>query len=217
MHTLHFVDIETTHLDPRIGEIIEIAILTSIDGGRTISSTYHTKIRPGYIQDADPKSLEINGYTPDEWTAAPVWSTVAPKIAEILSTGLFVAHNVRFDHAYLEYWIKKTLSVQIIYRTICTQSLVWTHLETKSASMKNIRDRFGWSHDGAHTAIVDARDCHRLYTSLVHLPIFPSPTDIESVLDRVSRLRSANISVIGIPLDEMERICREILVYRATV
>ena len=64
-YPLIFVDVETTHLFPTVGEIIDIAILLEdVDG---VVSTFHTKIRPVTLRGADPKSLEINGYNEADW------------------------------------------------------------------------------------------------------------------------------------------------------
>ena len=50
--TIHFVDLETTHLNPVHGEIIDICILTSKDWGKTLDNIYCTKIKPVHIETA---------------------------------------------------------------------------------------------------------------------------------------------------------------------
>ena len=60
---VHFVDVETSHLDPDIGEILSIAIITE-DEDLGLTTQYATLIKPVQLHRADPKSLEINGYSP---------------------------------------------------------------------------------------------------------------------------------------------------------
>lgn len=48
-------------------------------------------------------------------------------------------------------------------------TLAYEHLVPKglgSLSLDRIRGFLGWSHDGAHTAMVDTRDCRRLFHEL---------------------------------------------------
>ena len=92
-HTIHFVDLETTHLDPTQGEIIEICILTSHDWGKTIDDIYCTKIKPVQIETADPVALTVNGYNESDWVDAPVWSDISDHVSALLSDGIICAHN----------------------------------------------------------------------------------------------------------------------------
>ena len=54
---IKFLDIETTHLNEQIGEIIEVAIVTSMDGGKTFCETWQIKIKPE--TNAHARKIEI--------------------------------------------------------------------------------------------------------------------------------------------------------------
>jgi len=204
IYPIHFVDIETTHLNPESGEIIEIAILTSKDGGRTIDSRFETKIKPAHLEKADPKSLEVNGYKESEWHAAPTWEEMAPKIHKMLYYGIIAGHNVFFDWRWLDYHIRRTTGKGISYLKFDTQALVWEHLNTKSASLKSLRNHYQISHDNAHTALKDIEDTYHIFKTLV----YPDCPIKDHLKDKIRRSEELGLHVLGITIDEAKEIYR---------
>ena len=187
-YPIHFVDIETTHFDWKIGEIIEVCIWTSRDGGQTISDRYHTYIKPQFLEFAHPKALEVNGYTDERWSMAPYWKDVCGEIFRILEYGIFCAHNVSFDWYWLDHQIKSTMGKKITWRKLDSQTLVWEHIPTESAKMSKLRTLFGWSHHNAHTAQKDVEDLVRLYKTCIYSTIGNTP-DIEALKQQLDRAR----------------------------
>lgn len=89
-----FVDVETTGLRPGVDRIAEVAVV--VLDGTTVqrwSSTIDA-FRGGHA----PTSSRA---THAEWTTAPRFADVAAALAERLEGALVVAHNARFDHAFL--------------------------------------------------------------------------------------------------------------------
>lgn len=167
--TIHFIDTETTGLNPWDGhEIIEIAIITEHPGGWV--SKYCERIRPTRIELAQPEALKVNGYNELGWLDSLEMKDEVSKIAEILSKGVIVGHNVRFDlgfvgHAMRHHGIKGRLSRHIVD----TMTLAHEHLVPrglKYLSLGAIRSFMDWSSVGAHTAMQDAQDCRKLYHAL---------------------------------------------------
>ena len=70
MMDLCFVDVETTGLDPVRHELLELAAVR-VDR-HTLEPLDHVsvKVRPERLADADPKALEVNGYSDDAWRDA---------------------------------------------------------------------------------------------------------------------------------------------------
>lgn len=202
IYPIHFVDIETTHLRPEMGEIIEIAILTSKDGGLTIDSVFETKIKPAHLEKADPKALEVNNYKESEWHSAPTWEEMAPKIHNILYYGIVAGHNVFFDWSWLDYHLRRTIGKGISYLKLDTQALVWEHLNTKSASLKSIRNLYGWSHDGAHSALKDIEDTHKLFKTLV----YPDRPIKQTLENKIKRAKNHELNIIGLTLEEAREL-----------
>jgi DNA polymerase-3 subunit epsilon len=89
-----FVDVETTGLSPAQDRIAEIGVVT-VDGDRVerwttlIKVSRHREIAPEISVEADAVD------------AAPCFGDIASELAKRLSGRLLVAHNARFDHAFL--------------------------------------------------------------------------------------------------------------------
>ena len=169
MDKIVFLDVETTGLDPAYHEIIEICLIRG-------DSLYHRKVQPLHIETASKKALEINGYNPKAWSLATHPSTVALEIAHYLSGATIVAHNPSFDMGFIDELLHQ-YGVQVSYdrRLIDTTVLAHEHLlisGCKKLSMDGIREFFGWSSEGAHTAVKDCMDVRRLYRKLLRASVF---------------------------------------------
>ena len=167
---LAFLDTETTGLDPREQEVIEVAIIKEWPDGRV--EEWSTKVRPQRIENAHPRALEVNGYKERQadWDDAPTFDEVAPIIVAKLDGCIIVGHNPKFDLDFLGEGLKRAGSLgKLPYHAVDTVTLVYEHLVPKgcpSLSLDQVRRFLGWSHEGAHTALVDTRDCRRLYHQL---------------------------------------------------
>ncbi|MCR4306655.1 MAG: exonuclease domain-containing protein, partial [Candidatus Yonathbacteria bacterium] len=77
---LAFIDLETTGLELKKHEIIEIGCIVARQIPRESSETggayleiieeFEIKVKPEHIETADPVGLEINGYREDDWKDA---------------------------------------------------------------------------------------------------------------------------------------------------
>jgi DNA polymerase-3 subunit epsilon len=167
---LAFLDTETTGLNPQEQEVIEIAVIKEWPDGRL--EEWETKIKPQRIETAHPRALAINGYAdhPQDWEDAPTFDEVAAVIVAKLDGCVIVGHNPKFDLGFLQAGLDRVGSHgRLPYHAIDTVTLVYEHLVPKgcpSLSLDVVRKFLGWSHDGAHTALVDTRDCRRLYHEL---------------------------------------------------
>ena len=63
-----FLDIETTHLDPKQSAVLSISIITDWDNGQ--QDVWSTKIRPRdlELEYASPDALRVCKYDDDEWS-----------------------------------------------------------------------------------------------------------------------------------------------------
>lgn len=164
---LAFIDTETTGLDPRVQEVIEVAIILEKPNGTV--EEWCTKVRPGRLETADAYALKVNGYAdhPELWASAPTFAEITLELTRRLDDAILVGHNVGFDLDFLqEGLIRCGSKVKLPYHKVDTVTLAYTHLVPKGLKALNldgIREFLGWSKDGAHTALVDARDCRRLF------------------------------------------------------
>jgi len=91
---LAFVDVETTGLSPATDRIAEIGVVT-VDGDRVDRWTTLLKA------SSHRESASQEGREPQRFEDTPCFSDIANELARRLSGRLMVAHNARFDHAFL--------------------------------------------------------------------------------------------------------------------
>src|ERR1041384_2638443 len=94
---LAIVDVETTGTRPSIDRVTEIALL-EIDGFE-VSSRWSTLVNPGTSIPAEIQAL--SGISREMVAAAPRFGDIAADLHRRLAGRLFIAHNARFDHAFL--------------------------------------------------------------------------------------------------------------------
>lgn len=165
---IHFVDVETTGLDPRKHEITEICVITQYSNGRT--KTFYTRVKPSNIEDADPRALSINGYDMEVWKDAKPFGEIADIIVGQLAGGTLVGHNVGFDIAFIREELERAGVKVPRLRGIDTVTLAHEHLAPlglTSLSLDSIRTFLGWNQKNAHTAHKDTKDTRRLYNLLL--------------------------------------------------
>jgi DNA polymerase III epsilon subunit-like protein len=164
-----FIDTETTHLETGKGEIIEFALILDTKHVRN-KKTVCYKIQPKNIATADPRALEINGYTEESWRAAKTMDTAVHDMYFRLCgrDKILIGHNIKFDLEHLNHlFVSRGYRTVGVY-TIDTKSLALEHLPfLKSYSLESIRDFFGISKEGSHRALKDVVDCRTIYYKLV--------------------------------------------------
>lgn len=175
---LAYIDTETTGLDARRHEILEIAvvfdmhqILDILDGDewgrlgllfRDDYAYYVTKVRPERLEVAEPKALEVNGYAaaPKLWDGAPTFAEVADKVATLLAPSIAVGHNVGFDIAFIQESLKRAgNATRIGHHVVDTVSLAHEHLVPcgiQRLRLDDVCEFIGVSNEGHHSALPDA-------------------------------------------------------------
>ena len=173
--TITFFDVETTHLDPTLGEIIQIAIVT--EGRDSQLTEWSTKIKPLLKPGTYSKrALEINGYNERDWKDAPSLADVADTIVDKLRWGPIVAHNASFDIAFVESCLERYSSwhkgsrtdfndeiFRLGYPVIDTVALAWLLMPTERQNLNALREHLDLSQDGAHEAVKDVYDCRAVF------------------------------------------------------
>tara|TARA_B100000131_G_scaffold280259_1_gene285991 strand:- start:4176 stop:4778 length:603 start_codon:yes stop_codon:yes gene_type:complete len=95
------LDTETTGLDLDKHEIIEIALISYLydrDGNRYVMRKYEQKIKPERIDLANPRALEINGYTDAAWLEARPAAEVLAEVKTIVEdSDILLGQNLIFD------------------------------------------------------------------------------------------------------------------------
>ena len=177
-----FLDIETTHLDPKQSAVLSISIVTDWDNGQ--QDVWTTKIRPRdlELEYASDDALEVCKYNDDEWADAPMFEEVADTIAKKLRYGPLVAHNINFDIAHLkaaffrrgweeikpgEKYGSGNKKFNPGYPLIDTCALAYIFLPTERQNMTALREHFNISKKGEHTAEKDVMDCREIFYKII--------------------------------------------------
>ncbi|HEX9007124.1 MAG TPA: exonuclease domain-containing protein [Bacteroidota bacterium] len=101
---LAIVDTETTGTSPLYGRVIEVAVLR-VEKGRIVR-TFHSLVNPE--RAVQPVIESITGITAAQLESAPLFGEIARELLEVLDGALFVAHNVKFDYAFLRNEFRRT-------------------------------------------------------------------------------------------------------------
>ena len=119
------VDIETTGTNPDIHEIIEIGAVNEVTG-----ETLSLKVVPIHIHTADPRALEVNGYTPEAWKDAVTLGHALLRLKQFSINGrvlpFMLGYNVSFDRMFLEKAYRECgiVSVSYTHLTLPTKRIV---------------------------------------------------------------------------------------------
>jgi DNA polymerase-3 subunit epsilon len=149
---LAIVDVETTGGSPLRDRIIDIGIIRIEEG--KIVETFQSLIDPE--QYIPPQILSLTGISERELEKAPTFHDISDIITELLSGCIFVAHNARFDYAFLKGEFDR-LSLPFSAKRLCTVALSRSLFpEYKRHDLSTIIDRFDLSCSDRHRALPDA-------------------------------------------------------------
>jgi DNA polymerase III epsilon subunit family exonuclease len=153
------VDVETTGLYPRGHDrVIEIAIVRLMAGGR-LSEEFVTLINPG--RDLGP--TQIHGITTQDILDAPLFADIAGDVLARLHNAVVVAHNVRFDTAFLIAECGRVGVRLPDFPKLCTLKLAGIVGDKFAGrTLAACCEHFGIEVERSHTAAGDARACARL-------------------------------------------------------
>lgn len=128
------IDVETTAIDPREGEIIEVAAVKYL-----FSKTQSTKVKQSpktqfvkLCKPSGPISEEITaltGITYDMVADAPTFAEIRGELQEFIGDSLIFAHNASFDVKWLTYH-GLNLANNKVWDTFMIASVTWPEAES---------------------------------------------------------------------------------------
>lgn len=152
------LDTETTGLDPRRDELVQIAILNA-DTGETVLSTY---VRPVWTLEW-PQAQHIHGITPEMVADAPTMAELHLTLLEIFGTAReLIGYNTFFDLSFLEpYGITPCGEVVDVMMDFAPIYGEWSeyHDDYKWQSLNTCAAYYGydWGEDKAHDSLADCK------------------------------------------------------------
>ncbi|MEV7962024.1 exonuclease domain-containing protein [Oerskovia paurometabola] len=149
------IDLETTGFSPRQHDrIAEVAVVLTDAAGR-VQDEWCTLVNPE--RDLGPQ--HVHGISAADVGLAPTFAVVAPHLARLLEGRVIVAHNASFDTRFLRAEFGRVgLPVGIDpLACLCTMRLAGTFLPSAPRGLAICCELAGVVHDGAHSALGDAR------------------------------------------------------------
>ncbi|MGW6004368.1 exonuclease domain-containing protein [Oerskovia enterophila] len=149
------IDLETTGFSPRQHDrIAEVAVVLTDTAGR-VQDEWCTLVNPE--RDLGPQ--HVHGISAADVSLAPTFAVVAPHLARLLEGRVIVAHNASFDTRFLRAEFGRVgLPVGIDpLACLCTMRLAGTFLPSAPRGLAICCELAGVVHDGAHSALGDAR------------------------------------------------------------
>jgi DNA polymerase-3 subunit epsilon len=148
-----FVDIETNGKLGHEGRIIEIGVLRVEDG--EITETFHSLVNPG---GRVPFWIErLTGISNNDLVSAPYFDDIAESLRRLMNDAIFVAHNVRFDYAFLKSHFK-AMGHDYRPKLFCTVRMSRAlYPEHQGHSLEKIIKRHAIPTPNRHRAFEDAK------------------------------------------------------------
>jgi DNA polymerase-3 subunit epsilon len=116
--TFAFVDVETTGVSASGDRVLEVGIIR-VENGKIVKELNSLLDPDSHVP---PEITRITGIADSDILNAPHFSDIAEEVEELLQGAVFVAHNARFDYAFLKHEFRR-LGLPFNYKTLDTVKL----------------------------------------------------------------------------------------------
>jgi DNA polymerase-3 subunit epsilon len=160
--SLVFVDLETTGGNPAYHRITEVGIVRMQHG--ELVEEWSSLVNPECT--ISPYIEAFTGISSEMVAAAPLFAGIAATVLEKLRGAVFVAHNARFDYAFLRSEFRK-IGIDYTADVLCTVKLSRRLFpEHPRHNLDAVMQRHGLTCSARHRALGDARVLHDLWQKL---------------------------------------------------
>lgn len=168
---LVFLDLETSALEPDVGEILDFAAVRMSADLQTEKGRVEVQCILRWPERAEATALAINGYTPAAWRhAQPVRLALVEFSALVDETCMMVGQNPSFDWGFLRVEYKRQgLEMPKTKYLLDTAAMAWPlviagHLDR--ISLETLCKRYGVTDGGAHRAMPDVIRTIKVYAKM---------------------------------------------------
>lgn len=176
------LDVETTGLSPVDDDMLQVAIVTSVDGSIVDEWSSYVRLRHPF---APLGPRHVHGIRRRCVVAAPGLRTVLTEVARRIDHSVVVAHNAAFDWAFLSAAARRTGIALPSVPRLCTLELSRSLDPERSRSHRLHAVADGYDVDNArpHDALHDARTTALVLPRLM-ADVTASGRDIDDFYDR---------------------------------
>ncbi len=160
------IDLETTGLNPREDEIIEVGAVKVKN--KEIVDEFHTLVKSDKLSE---QSSKITGITQEMLDSARTIDEVFPELEKFFEGSILVAHNADFDTSFLSVLYKKygkRFDFTYIDTLRFSQAMI---KKLSSFSLDKLVDHFGLGHFQHHRAFEDAKVTALVFIKLIELAV----------------------------------------------
>ena len=203
LESAHFVvvDLETTGLSPRTSRICEIGAqrVRALE----LEDAFETLVDPGTPLPAAVAAL--TGIQPPALRGAPRAELAVRRLLSFAQDGALVAHNARFDLAFLDREVERLTGRRIAAPVVDTVWLARRLLgdRTRRVGLASLATFFGVSTEPCHRALPDARATAEVLLVLIGLAQERGATTLADLVElaapRARRLHVKRSLVAGAP------------------
>ncbi len=167
---LAFVDLEFTGLQAH-HEILQIGCVMVSQPGLSVIREWQTKVKPVHIADADPKALELVGYTEAKWADALPLRDALEAFNDVVDGAVLIGYNVVWDVFFLKKSFAEVgIAPKFHWQVLDVFSMAFLKLYDqpfKGYRMRELVAHYGMSdRQKWHDALVDARATFELYLKI---------------------------------------------------
>lgn len=186
--TFAVVDVETTGGRPSRGDrIVELAVV--LVRGDAVELAYESLVNPE--RPVAPFVVGLTGISDAMLRDRPVFAEIADDVLAVLGGRVFVAHNARFDWAFVSAELKRTRDRVLWGPRVCTVRLARRLVpELRSRGLDHVTQYFGITVEQRHRAAGDALATATVLLRLLELAREAGAGTLDD-LGRVTRRRGA--------------------------
>jgi len=201
--TLVFIDTETTGGSSRRDRVIEIGAVR-VENNQVVK-TFQTLIDPGMFL---PEEISyLTGILPTQLESAPTFRQIADDLTNFMTDAVMVAHNVRFDFAFLKNEFTN-LGVDFSPKQLCTVRLSRALFpQFPRHNLDSIIERFGFKCERRHRAFDDAMILWQFYQKVLE------QFSEEQILEVIGKIIKRPTLPLKISLEDLQKLPQKPGVY----
>ena len=196
MHPLAFVDLETTGATASLDRITEIGIILVDESGvQEWSSLVNPETRISGFTES------LSGISNEMVANEPRFCDLANRVYKMLEGRILVAHNARFDYAFLKQSFMRE-GIDFSVKTLCTVKLSRRlYPGYPKHNLDTLIERHGLKVSGRHRALADAQLIHQFWDKIqATIPQETIQSALKALLGRPSTPMHIDLTMIdGLP------------------